>query len=186
MSQSTSRPGRPHESVTEERRTATQRRKARRRLGVAAALTALGVLTLTATASSASASDYNDEFDAYCQVDHAITAWSPDLTHVDSAWTLAWGSILYRWTTSGWQPYLTGDVQVLGGGDWMGAQSWTYTGLPRGYYQVRDVYSWAYNGAEQTQYTVQAVHKLNGNANYIGSSYPTLLYSNPPDSCFMS
>ena len=59
----------------------------------------------------------------------------------------------------------------------------TYTDLPRGYYQVRDVYSWAYNGAEQTQYTVQAVHKLNGNANYIGSSYPTLLYSNPPDSC---
>ncbi len=160
--------------------TPTARGGSRLRRVVSGLLAALVVplIAMVASATPAAASAYNYDFDAYCNSNHTITAWAPDLTHDDSSWVVVWAPVLYRWNGSTWVKFLAGATQTEVGGSWIVQEVW-FSKLPTGYYQVRDTYSWIHNGAKTGAYAVLApvTHKLDGVSYYYGASLPTLRYS---------
>lgn len=151
--------------------------------GVLIAATAL-LLTLTGGQSVAQASQGNTSFDAYCNSNHAITAWAPDLTHDGAEWTVIWAPTLYRYNGSSWVKYLDGATQVEGQGgtghNWWIVQNVWFSHLPQGYYQVRTTYAWLHNGVKTGAHGIfePVTHKLDGVSNYSGASWATLRYSN--------
>ncbi len=162
-----------------------RRRVAKRTTLAAAAAAAVALLGLT-SAAPASASQYTADFDAYCNANHAVTAWAPDITHEDNSWAVVWAPTRYRWNGTAWAKYRFGASQVQYGGAWI-VQSIAFTGLPSGYYQVRDTYSWLHYGQKTGAYGLErpVLHRLDGRSYYYGASVPTWQYSTP-SYCYMS
>ena len=144
-------------------------------------------LLVAGPTSPASASDWNLNFDAYCNSGHTVTAWAPDMSQVDGRWAIVWATARYRYTSQGWTRFRYTNARTVQGGAWI-TDSVAFTNLPTGYYQVRDTYVWTYNGASTGTYGIDALvpHLLDGVSSYnTASSWPTLRYSTA-SYCYMA
>ena len=94
-------------------------------------------------AASASA---HSGFDAGCTPSGKIHVEAMDLQGYDG-WIAVWAPHVYQWTNSGWQSYSWAPQWIVSSAaDWAPKQ-FDFTGLPRGYYQVRMYVAWFYNYA---------------------------------------
>lgn len=161
----------------------TRRRRTPRWLSTLLLASVTLVLTVIGGQTAAHASQGNYNFDAYCNANHAITAWAPDLTHDGTEWTVVWSPTLFRYNGASWVRYLNGPTQVEGEGgaalNYWTVQSVAFSHIPQGYYQVRTTYSWLHNGVKTGAYGINqpVVHHLDGRSYYYGASVPTFLYS---------
>ena len=178
-------------------RSRSPRRASARRL-VTLLLTAASVALVAAamTTTAARASDYNFDWDAYCNPDSTISAYTPDLTHYPG-WGLAWAARLQRYTSQGWVTYRQTSIRYYEGNNWLQSNNWLglqtdgvqFTNLARSsYYRVLFAYAWYYNG-NPTGAGAQgqpAIHKLSGSGFYYGASgYLITTKSSLPDYCYV-
>ena len=181
--------------VTDPSRT-TGRRSARRLVALLLTVASVAVIAAAMTATAARASDYNFDFDAYCNPDSTISAYTPDLTHYPG-WVLGWAARLERYTAQGWVTYRQTSIRYYEGNNWLQSAGWLglqtdgvqFTNLTRSsYYRVLFAYAWYYNGrptgaGAQAQ---RAIHKLSGSGFYYGASgYLITTKSSLPDYCYV-
>lgn len=139
------------------------------RHGLRTFLVRLAVLVLALASSigvaagTASASYGTTSLDASCQ-SASVTAWGPNLEGY-TGWGVTWGPTLYRFNGTSWDRYLVGATQTDTATSWYVHQV-IFSGMPKGYYQVRDNSVWHYNGrvSGQLNYLVPVRHFLNGSA----------------------